>query len=261
MPSTAGKRGETEVCGRLGPPHVVPAPGRPRLTLHVAARDQTLHAAPSDRGGAGGGLRAEPQLNGPLRIAPAAPGGLGFPSRAPPPAAPPPPPDWAAGRQLCHVRKTLACCASRDGVCARGGSCHVTRECRLPQCGPGPPSALERPGQPGGSAGPTAAARPNARCPEGVRERTVGSESGDGRAGPAGVTKLVRISWTSVGRRGGAYGVDARPSHPVPAGRGRRQKQQLPALKRSLLQDPGVGGGCSPCLRRASVDPEEQRKG
>ena len=30
----------------------------------------------------------------------------------------------------------------------------------------------------------------------------MGSESGDGRAGPAGVTNLVRISWTSVGRQG-----------------------------------------------------------
>ena len=30
----------------------------------------------------------------------------------------------------------------------------------------------------------------------------MGSESGDGWAGPAGVTNLVRISWTSVGRQG-----------------------------------------------------------
>lgn len=50
------------------------------------------------------------------------------------------------------------------------------------------------------------------------------SESGDVRAGPARVTNLVRISWTFVGRRRGAYGVDARPSHPVRAGRGRGQK-------------------------------------
>lgn len=76
LPSTAGRR-ETAVCGRLGPSHVVPAPGRPRLTLHVAARDKTLHAAPSDRDGAGGGLRAGPQLNDPLRVYPAAPGGWG----------------------------------------------------------------------------------------------------------------------------------------------------------------------------------------
>lgn len=163
LPSTAGRRGETGVCGRLGPPHVVPALGRPRLTLHVAARDQTLHAAPSDRDGAGGGLRVEPQLDGPLRISAAAPGGRGFPSRAPPPAAPPPPPDWAPGRQLCHVRKTLAGCASRDGVCARavlsrdpGVSGSSVRY--------GPPSALPLPSSaPGCRAGQVGPWRPRAR--------------------------------------------------------------------------------------------------
>ena len=160
LPSTAGRRGETGVCGSLGPPHVVPAPGRPRLTLHVAARDQTLHAAPSDRDGAGGGLRAEPQLDDPLRISAAALGGQGFPSRAPPPAAPPPPPDWAAGRQLCHVRKTLAGCASPDGVCARGGSCHVTWECRVPLYGTALPLPSSAPGSRAGQLGPR---RPRAR--------------------------------------------------------------------------------------------------
>ena len=78
----------------------------------------------------------------------------------------------------------------------------MTRERRVPPCGPGPPSALERPWEARLAAGPIAAARPNARRPEGVGERTVGSESGDVRAGLARVTSLVRISWTPVGRRG-----------------------------------------------------------
>lgn len=66
------ERRKTLLCWRFGPAHVPLAPGWPQLTLHVAARNQTLHAAPRGRVVTGGGPRTGTQLAAPLRVSPAA---------------------------------------------------------------------------------------------------------------------------------------------------------------------------------------------